>query len=67
MRAQIALNQSATYAAMRAPDASLRSAKEALLLLLKGARLNSARPVPHESAIRALLSLPTAKVVLLQV
>eukprot|EP01051_Picozoa_sp_SAG22_P011978 SAG22_NODE_1203_length_5178_cov_1.734200_5_plen_129_part_00 len=45
----------------------MQASKGALLLLLKGQRLNSDHPVPHDKAIRALLTLPAPNVVLLSV
>lgn len=67
LRAQIGLNQAATYSAINAHENALKAAKGALLLLLKGHRLSSEFPVPHDSAVTALLRLPMPIAVLLSV
>ena len=65
LQAQVALNFAATCSANNAPEAALKWAKKALISLLTGGALPSDAPIPHPSAIDALMTLPRDKVVLL--
>lgn len=67
LQAEVALNFAATFAASNAPEAALKWAKKALISLLTGGNLPSDAPIPHPSAIDALMTLPREKIVLLVV
>ena len=67
LQAEVALNFAATFSASNAPEAALKWAKKALISLLTGGKLPSDAPIPHPSAIDALMTLPRVKIVLLVV